>query len=182
MKRLLRFTEHFCVVLSAIGAIAVIVMVLLVTFSSCSRYVFGIAVNYMEEVAGLLLMVVSFSSFAYVFVKRGHIRVELILAMLPKGLKYYLELVNKIILLVYLIIFTKIAYDFVVVSYRLDCHTPDANLYEVPWMAVMPLSGLIFAVVVFMYCLRDIFDMITGKNKEMELEKTPVMEEATKSF
>lgn len=182
MRQLLRISIRFCEVLSFIGAIAVMLMVLLVTYSSFSRYVLGSAIEYMEEVAGLFLMVSAFASFAYVFVKGRHIRVKLILDKLPKGPKGILDLAAKFLLLFYLALFTKLTYDFVVVSYHLDCHTPTANLYEVPWMAVMPFGGLTFAIVVFIEILHDILYMITGKSKKVELEKTPEMEEAETSF
>jgi TRAP-type C4-dicarboxylate transport system permease small subunit len=168
--------------LAAVGAIAVLAMVLLVTYSSISRDVFGRAVSYMEEVAGLLLMVVSFCAFAYVFVKGGHIRVVLIQQLFSEKVRGYVELFTHLILLFYLIVFTKLSYDFVVVSYQLNCHTASSNLYEVPWMAVMPVSGFLFGVVVLISCIEPLWDIVMGKKKELEFEKTVHIEEETKTF
>jgi TRAP-type C4-dicarboxylate transport system permease small subunit len=178
-----RVSEVASEVLAAIGGFAVGVMVLLVTYSSISRYFFGRAVNYMNEVAGLLMMVVCFLSFPYVFMKGGHIRVALILNKLSSKARGYLELGNRIVLSLYLMVFTKIAYDFVADSYRYDCHTPDSNLYEVPWMSVMPVSGLVFCLIAIMSCVEPIWNIITGRKKGLEAEKAQgPIEEETKSF
>lgn len=168
LLRIRRFFEALSKILCLIGGIAVVGMSVIVTYSSISRYVFGVAVSYMEEVAGLLLMVVSFTSIAYIFIKGGHIRVMLILGNLPPTLKSIVELITRFILLFYLIIFTKVSYSFVLTSYMLDCHTADSNLYEVPWMAVMPLSGLVFAIVVFVSCLEPLWNVISGKTNKLE--------------
>jgi len=174
-------SEVFC----GVGATAVAVMVVLVSISSASRYVFNYAISFMEEVAGLLLMVVCFASFAYVFVKGGHIRVTLIMDLLPPRVRTYVELGTRLVLLFYLAIFTKISLDFVIVSYQLDNHTADSGLYEVPWMAVMPVSGFVLGVVVLISCLEPFWDILTGKKSEIQLEferKEAVIEEETKSF
>jgi TRAP-type C4-dicarboxylate transport system permease small subunit len=185
LARLKHVAEAISEVLCAGGAIAVGAMVVLVSYSSISRYVFNYAISFMDEVAGLLLMVVCFCSFAYVFMKGGHIRVALILDSLPVKAKTYLELLTRLILLFYLIIFTKISFDFVIVSYELDNHTADSGLYEVPWMAVMPVSGFIFGSIVLISCLEPIWALLTGKKSEIQMEfekKGAVIEEETKSF
>jgi TRAP-type C4-dicarboxylate transport system permease small subunit len=185
LTRLKHVAEFVSEVLAAGGAIAVGLMVVLVSYSSLSRYVFNYAINFMEEVAGLLLMIVCFTSFAYVFMKGGHIRVALILELLPAKTKTYLELLTRLILFLYLIIFTKISFDFVAFSYKLDNHTPDAGIYEVPWQAVMPVSGFIFGLIVLISCLEPIWALVTGKKSEIQLEfekKGALIEEETKSF
>ncbi len=161
---------------------AVLAMVVLVAYSSISRYVFNKAVNFMEEVAGLLLMLACFLSFAYVFVKGGHIRVVLLLDLFPRWLRDVIEFMIRVVLVLYLALFTKLTWDFVKLSYELDCHTPDARLYEVPWMVVMPLSGAVFGVIVLISCVEALWNMISGK-KGLEFEKASgVTEEETKTF
>jgi len=182
ITRLKRVAESLSEALAIAGGIAVLAMVLIVTYSSISRYVFGRAVSYMEEVAGLLLMVVSFCAFAYVFVKGGHIRVVVILDQFSEKVRGYMELGTRMILLFYLIVFTKVSYDFVAVSYQLNCHTASSDLYEVPWMAVMPISGLLFGLVVLISCLEPIWNIVMGKKKGIEFEKAAPVEEETKTF
>jgi TRAP-type C4-dicarboxylate transport system permease small subunit len=183
LKKAKRLAENTSLVLCAISGVAVVVMVGLVTYSSASRYAFHSAVPYMEEVAGLLLMVTCFLSFAYVFVKGGHIRVVLVMDRFSPRAKGYIELVDRAILLFYLIIFTIISFDFVKVSYILDCHTSDSHLYEVPWMAVMPVGGAIFIVIILISIIEAVSDIIVKKKKAPEFEKLGVVaEEETKTF
>jgi TRAP-type C4-dicarboxylate transport system permease small subunit len=137
----------------------------------------------MEEVAGLLLMVASFSSFAYVFVKKGHVRVSLIIHRLPPKLRIIQELVIRFMLLFYMIVFTKLGYGFVVMSYRLDCHTADSGLYEVPWMAVMPLSGLIFSLILIISCVQYIKSILQhGLSARGSDQGRETIEEMMKAF
>ena len=164
--------------LCMIGGVAVFVMVILVTYSSISRYFFGQAINYMEEVAGLLLMLVAFLSFAHVYNRRGHIRVEIILDFVPKKIRDWLIILNKLMLLFYLFIFVKLTYDFVKMSYAMDCHTADAQLYEVPWMACMPIGGALLAYCVLVSLIEDIAQIIRGNH--LEAEQVEVAEEHLK--
>jgi len=183
MEFLNKVADKISKALCLIGGLAVLGMVLLVTYSSISRYVFGVAVSYMEEVAGLFLMVASFSSFAYVFVQKGHVRVTLILFRLPPKIRVIFELAIRFMLLFYMIVFTKLGYGFVVMSYRLDCHTADSGLYEVPWMAVMPVSGFIFALILVISCIQYIKVIFKqGMNGTGSEQDRETIEEMTKAF
>ena len=178
-----KVAEKLSKTLCLVGGIAVMAMVILVTYSSISRYVFGSAVSYVEEVAGLFLMVVSFCSFAYVFIQKGHVRVTLVLGRLGPRISVFLELAIRLLLLFYMIVFTKLGYNFVVMSYILDCHTSDSNLYEVPWMAVMPISGLIFSFILVISCLQYMKIIIQrGMNSKGSDRDRKILEESMKAF
>jgi len=129
------------------------VSAVLVTYCTMSRYLFARATYIMEELTALLLVGVSFLAFSYTFVKGRHVRVTLLINRLPSQLRDRLEVVCSVITLVYLTIFIKLSYDFVRLSYQLDCHSVGARIYEVPWMAIMPAGMVVFAIVVLVSCI-----------------------------
>jgi len=131
---------------AAIGCLAVLVAV-----SSISRYAFNKPVFFMEELAGLLLMASAFLAFAAIFVQGQHIKLTLITGKLPARVRGWLGIATSAVVVFYLILYAKLSYDFTYRSLLLDCHSHDAGLYEVPWMAVMPLSMLMFSLVVLTF-------------------------------
>jgi len=85
-----------------------------------------------------------------------------------------MEVVAGILAFLFLVLFVKLTYDFTYDSYLLDCHTYDARLYEVPWMAIMPLGGAIFAIAVLVFCTERIWNIVKKteqKIEEIEVEK-----------
>jgi TRAP-type C4-dicarboxylate transport system permease small subunit len=136
-----------------------------VTYSTVSRYVFGKAVPFMEEVAGILVIVLAFNAFAYVFLKGGHIRVTHVMGKVSPKARQFMDLGAHLVALVYTAVFIVLAWDFVVRSYRLDCHTATAGLYSVPFMAVMVLGAGVFALVVLVSCVEVARNLIIESRK-----------------
>jgi TRAP-type C4-dicarboxylate transport system permease small subunit len=153
LGRAQRVINRGSTVLHRCSGIVIGCLTVLVAYSAISRYAFNRAVFFVEELAGLLLVVSAFLAFAYVFTQGGHIKLTLITSRLPPRVRGLLEIVVSVVAFGYLIILTKLSYDFVWRSYLLDCHSNDAGLYEVPWMSAMPLGLLMFSLVVLMFGL-----------------------------
>lgn len=143
------------------GSIAIAFLAVLVAYSAISRYFFNQAVFFMEELAGLLLLACAFSSFAYIFVKGEHIKVSLLTSRLPLKARYWLEGVTGTIALFFLSVLFKESLGFTYKSYLLNCHSNDANLYEVPWMGLMPVGTLMLILVVLVFCIERGFKACT---------------------
>ena len=126
----------------------------------------------MEEVGGLLLMAISFLSFAYVFSVGRHIKVTLITDKLPQPAKNWLEVVVGVATLVYFGFFIKLSWDFVYYSYLQDCHTATARLYEVPWMALMPTGTIVCAIVVLVFTIVKAYSTVAKRERKKEAEVT----------
>ena len=158
-------------VLSIGAEVCICALIGLVSYSAISRYAFSQGIYFMEEVGGLLLMAISFLSFAYVFSLGRHIKVTLITDKLPKAIKNWLEVAVGVVSLVYFAIFIKLSLDFVYRSYQLDCHTVDARLYEVPWMALMPAGIIVCAIVVLAFSIGKVYSTVAkiGRKKEAEV-------------
>ena len=166
LKRVKMVTDRVGEVFGAISGVAIFAIVSVVAYSTVSRYVFNRSVPWMEEMAGLLLMACCFLAFPFVFTKGVHIKVTLLTGKVPPKARMYMEVVAGILAFLFLILFVKLTYDFTYESYLLDCHTYDARLYEVPWQAVMPLGGAIFAIVVLVFCIEKIGNIVKKTEQE----------------
>lgn len=166
VKRVKMVTDRVGEVFGAISGVAIFAIVSVVAYSTISRYVFNRSVPWMEEMAGLLLMACCFLAFPFVFTKGMHIKVTLLTGKVPSKARMYMEVVAGILAFLFLILFVKLTYDFTYESYLLDCHTYDARLYEVPWQAVMPLGGAIFAIVVLVFCIEKIGNIVKKTEQE----------------
>ena len=136
-------------------------LVILVTYSAVARYVFTAPVYFMEEASALLFMALSLLSFAYTFSVKRHIRISFITNLFPMKVRDWFEVVAGVVSLFYLIVFIKLSYNFVYLSYLQNCHTTNAYIYEVPWMALMPMSMIVFAVVILEFCISKVRNIIT---------------------
>ena len=123
-------------------------------------------------------MICCFAAFPFVFTNGQHIKVTLLTGKLSARVRGYVEIATSLIAFLFLILFIKLTYDFVYDSYLLDCHTYDARLYEVPWMAVMPLGGVVFALVVLAFFIERIWNAI----KKTEIEEAAGIETEERIF
>jgi len=135
-------------------------LLILVNYSAICRYIFGRPVYFMEEVGGLLFMAVGLLSFGYTFSVKGHVRISSITNLFPMGVRDWFEVVASAISLFYLIVFIKLSCNFVYLSYLQNCHTTNAYIYEVPWMALMPISMIVCAVVILEFCISKVRNIV----------------------
>ena len=170
LKRLKGIAYGISKTISFGGELAICVLILLVSYSAISRYLFSQGVPFMEELGGLLLMAIAFLTFAYVFIIERHIKVTLITNKLPRMVRGWFELAAGVLTLAFLIIFIKLSWEFVRVSIQLDCHTVNANLYEVPWMALMPAGAGVLALTVLVFCIDRAYKLISKKELMEEKE------------
>lgn len=175
LKRVKMVTDRMSEVLAALSGVAIFAIVSVVAYSTISRYAFNRSVHLMEELSGLLLMASCFLVFPFVFAKGMHIKVTLLTSKVPSKARMYMEVVAGILAFLFLILFVKLTYDFTYESYLLGARTWDARLYVVPWMAVMPVGGAIFAIVVLVFCIEKIGNIV--KKTEQEPEEIEIKKE-----
>lgn len=172
IKRAERIIGYVTMAFRLVAGAFVCALVVLVCYGALSRYLFSRPVFLVEETGGLLFMAIAFLSFPYVFIVRGHISLSLVTDRLPEALRKWVEVVQGLACLIFLIIFSKVSWDFVYVSYQLDCHSENVGLYEVPWQAILPASMVVMAIVAL------IFVVDRGYSNVTKMEGKRVQEEA----
>lgn len=177
MEKAERVTNFVATAFRLVAEAFVCVLVALVVYGTISRYLFSQPVFFMEEAGGLLFMGIAFLAFPDVFIAGGHIKLNLVTNRLPKAVRNWVEVVQGVVALTFFVVFAKVGWDFVYVSYQLDCHTPDMNLYEVPWQAILPATMVVMVMVTLIFVVRRVHSNVSkmqGKevHEEAILDKT----------
>jgi len=151
-------------VFSNVGVLFIAVLAVLVAYSALSRYAFSKPVAVTGDLGGLLFFGICFISVVPVFVAGKHVRVSLVTQKLPRRAQDAVDAACSLVALFVLSIYIWVAIIFTYDSYLFDCHSVDAGIYLVPWMSLMPISMLGFAMVLLMFCVDKIRNIV-GKDR-----------------
>jgi len=108
LKRLAIFTGRLfgravnwiTVVSCGIAGLAVLVMTLIITMDVVLRYAFT-PTKWVHEFSGYLMIMAVFLGLAYALKKDAHIKVDFLVARLPKPVQNWLKVINSILFLVF---------------------------------------------------------------------------------
>ena len=126
--------------LSAIAALAVGAIVVVLAFSSIQRYVLARPFPATEEIAAYLFVAMSFLSMLDGLMKGRHIRLLPVWKKLPPGLQGWAMVVGNIATLSVIFILLRETFAFAARSYRYGSRSYVADLLEWPWMMIIPFA------------------------------------------
>ena len=167
MRRALLLLEQGLSRLSLIiGGAALIMMVALIFVEVVSRYIFSHSLGVADEFGAYLLVVLSFMGLAYVIKKDAHIKVQVITSRLPSRASDWLRMITLLVFLLFAVISTVLAYDFVVYNYVRDIRS-FLTMRTPQWM---PMSAMAvgFAMLSLSLMLRLVLtgmEKIRGSNR-----------------
>ena len=92
-----RLEEIFC-------GCALIAMLVVLTMQIVSRYAFGHAINWTEELARYLFIMFVYFAASMAVLERAHLRIDGLLAVFPKKSRKYVVLLGNMIFFVYCIV------------------------------------------------------------------------------
>jgi len=140
-----------------IAAASVFFMSVSVTVDVFLRYVFNAPSVWVTEVAGYLLGVMVLLGLAYAQREKAHVRVDIIVSMLPAAARRWLHLVT---LVVFLALTITLGYLFarnaVMSIVRGSTSETVLDIVVGPWQAVYPIGCLVLALVL----IRDIYTAV----------------------
>jgi len=126
------------------------VMSVLVFAAVALRYVFRSPVPFTDEVVGLLFSAAVFLSIPYLFAGDRNIRVSLVADRLSPRWQAALQVVCNVGIVVFFLLIGWLSFDFAAFSYTIGARSDVAQLPVAPWMALMPLSCFLTALVVLL--------------------------------
>lgn len=132
---------------STLAGIAVLVIVVLITYDVAMRFFFEQPQLFVDEVASFLELFVIFGGLAYTFRTGGHVRVDLLTGRLPGPARARLRVVALVLGLVFLAVVLWTTTQSAITAYRYG-RVSAVMLYPL-WapMALIPLGlGLLAAV------------------------------------
>ncbi|WP_417584894.1 TRAP transporter small permease [Nitrincola sp.] len=145
-KTIIDRVAHYCFLLGVISGMA---MTLLIFVSTLMRYIGGKPVRFSDELAGLLFISLAFFCLPHILNKGRHIRIEILLQILPKKLVMIADFFATVALVLFCAIFLYESYDFMNFSKEISSTTDISGILLWPWMAIMPFSMVLCILVQF---------------------------------
>ncbi|MBK7469282.1 MAG: TRAP transporter small permease [Betaproteobacteria bacterium] len=134
--------------MTALSAIAVAAIVVVLVVSSMQRYVLANPIPATEEIAAYLFVAMAFLAMVGAMVERRHIRVLVVWRHLPARLQAWVMLAGNLGAILVLGALFWETFKFARSSYQFGARSYVADLIEWPWMMLIPGSLALLAVVV----------------------------------
>ena len=138
-----------------------------------SRYVIHHPLMLADEFGGYSLVIISFLGFAYTWKERGHIRITFAISRLSTGMSNWLRIVTRIAGLAYVILASKVSYDFIIDAFRRNIRSNSQLMTPLKWpeMAI-PVGLTLLALIIIMDIILGISQVMRGVDVEkLEEEK-----------
>lgn len=130
-----------------LGVMSGIAMTALIFVSTLMRYLGGRPLRFSDELAGLLFLALTFLCLPYVLSKGRHIRIEVLISLMPMGIAKVMDFVGVVVLLAFCSIFAYESWNFMNFSFSLNSRTDISSILLWPWMAIMPCSMVLCILV-----------------------------------
>jgi TRAP-type C4-dicarboxylate transport system permease small subunit len=162
--------------MTAVSAIAVAAIVVVLVISSLQRYVLSDPIPATEEIAAYLFVAMSFLAMVGGMVEGRHIRVLIGWRLLPKRAQAWAMFVGHLGAIVVLGILFWQTFKFARSSYQFGSRSYVADLLEWPWMMLIPGS---FALLALAIAVRSLADLDRALEGEPTPESTTAEEKAS---
>ncbi len=151
-----RLARRLSLLLTAISALAIAAVVLILVFSSAQRYLLAHPFPVTEEIAAYLFVVLSFAALVGGLVEGRHIRLLPLFVRLPGAMQRWTMLLGHLAALVVLAFLIRETFAFAWSSHRFGTRSYVADLQEWPWMMVIPVSLALMALVLLLRIVADL--------------------------
>ena len=162
VERTEALSQRVSSLMTALSALAVFGIVLVLVFSSVQRYVLASPIPATEEVAAYLFVAMAFLAMVGGMVERRHIRILVVWRLLPSRLQAWAMFAGHIGAIVVLGILFWQTYAFAWSSYQLGARSYVADLLEWPWMMLIPASLALLSLAVALRALADLDRALDG--------------------
>ena len=151
-----RISRGFGWLTTVVSALAVAAIVLVLVFSSLQRYLLENPIPATEEIAAYLFVILAFLAIVGGFVERRHIRALPLWHRLPVAAQGWTILLGHLAAIVTLAFVIRETFLFAWQSRAYGARSYVANMLEWPWMMVIPLALMLFALTL---ALRMVIDL-----------------------
>ncbi|MEL7612797.1 TRAP transporter small permease [Vreelandella titanicae] len=147
MRKINTVLNHTAYASFLLGVMSGIAMTALIFVSTLMRYLGGHPLRFSDELAGLLFLTLTFLCLPYVLNKGRHIRIEILVNLMPAGIARIMDFIGVVVLLTFCAIFAFESWNFMNFSFSLNSRTDISSILLWPWMAIMPFSMVLCILV-----------------------------------
>ena len=167
-----RVVDVFCRGVSALMAVALMVMVALVFGNVVLRYIFNSSITVSEELSRWLFVWITFMGAVVALREHAHLGTDVLVSRLPPLGKKICFVAAHVLMLAMCVVMAKGAWDQVVINYA---STSPVMQLSMAWIYA---SGLMFAVLAAAIVLFELFKLAVGRLDESQLVGVVESEEA----
>jgi TRAP-type C4-dicarboxylate transport system permease small subunit len=131
-----------------VSAMLGLVMSLLVFSAVFMRYILSSPLHFSDELVALLFSACVFLTIPYTFAMDLSIRVTLIADHLSEQARKFADGLANLGCILFFLIFGYLSYEFTSFSLLIDARSDVARLPVGPWMALMPVSSFLTALII----------------------------------
>ncbi|MGM0859086.1 MAG: TRAP transporter small permease [Pseudomonadota bacterium] len=143
MRKLNIILNHTTYASFLLGVMSGIAMTALIFVSTLMRYLGGHPLRFSDELAGLLFLSLTFLCLPYVLNKGRHIRIEILVNLMPASIARAMDFIAVIVLLTFCSIFAYESWNFMSFSLSLNSRTDISGILLWPWMSIMTFSMML---------------------------------------
>ncbi|MCC5901871.1 MAG: TRAP transporter small permease [Halomonas sp.] len=140
IKRVNNTLKNIAYLSFLLGVASGIAMTALIFVSTLMRYLGGRPLRFSDELAGLLFLTLTFLCLPHVLNKGRHIRIEILVTLMPKSIVKIMDFIAVIVLLTFCSIFAYESWHFMHFSFSLNSRTDISGILLWPWMSIMTFS------------------------------------------
>lgn len=164
--------DRLCRAIECLVVLALAVMVVLVFGNVVLRYGFNSGITLSEEVSRWLFIWGTFLGAVVALREHAHLGMDMVVGRLPPAGRKACLVAGHLLMLVILGLLFKGSLDQVKINWDVTAPVTGAS------MAIVSLSGLVFAVLAALMLLADLYKLATGKLSPDELVMVQESEEA----
>ena len=157
---------------TAIAGLGLLVMTGLVTADVIMRRLFNAPIIFADEVAGYLLVLVTFMGVSYTLKEEGHIQVRVIVDQISPRKRLLLKLIWCVFGIVFTMLLLFLASELVWESYDMNAFSPTpSQLPLFPFQIVIPIGCLFLLLQLVVELMDSAFSLYSSKppaNREKE--------------
>ncbi len=161
--------------LLVLAAFAVLGMTALVVLASIMRYLLGAPFRFTEELVALLYAAMMFLTIPLCTLRNDHIGMMLVVERSGQAGRRVLRLLACLVTITFCVWFTIEAWKFAAFGRELGSRSEQVDILLWPWMALMPATMALVALIVLLQTIRAFVALRTGTDGEprTEPEKDP---------
>lgn len=149
-------------IIGYVGALTLFLTMSLITIDVISRYIFNSPITGVFEITEFMVLIIIFSFLAPTQANKNHVSVDLLVARLPKKLRFAIELINHVICLILMALITYMAFERALELMEDGEASPNLGVPEYPFVLFLVLGTSIMCI----EYLRDIIRIVTKKEDD----------------
>ena len=145
-----------------IGRGILLFWVALMSVGTFTRYALSKPLIFQSDLVSGMLVVFCTFCFAPVFIRGGHIRVDMITRRLPKKMQDWFWLFADVVIIIYTIVIIVSVFDLIADSYALNSKFDVSQIQLLPFQLCIPIGFGLLGLVTFVDFFERLYTMITG--------------------